>query len=196
MCQVSRVIFILTFCWAFSANLEAQQAAESRQSAAATPIPILQVASQADATLEQLREIEASLAADRTVGSVRDGLSHFTSEIEARIADDVGALKSNPSLLTLHQFKITWESFGGELSAWGGGPDPGWRNFRRGGGSSRRIIETLAVYPSLSGARQRAQRSFTAGPTSPRHHFAGATGGRCPSIRGFDPSESFIRREK
>lgn len=119
MCQVSRVIFILTFCWAFSANLEAQQAAESRQSAAATPIPILQVASQADATLEQLREIEASLAADRTVGSVRDGLSHFTSEIEARIADDVGALKSNPSLLTLHQFKITWESFGGELSAWG-----------------------------------------------------------------------------
>jgi potassium-dependent mechanosensitive channel len=119
MRRVGRVIFILTLCWAFSVDLEAQQAAESRQSGVATPIPTIRVASEADATLERLREIEAGLAADRTVAGVRDGLSHLTGEIDARIADDIAAVKSNTSLLMLHQLKITRQSFGGELSAWG-----------------------------------------------------------------------------
>jgi potassium efflux system protein len=118
MRPLSRVIFILIFCWAFS-RLEAQQPAESRPSATATPIPTMRVASEADATLEQLRETEASLAADGTVASVADSLSHLTGEIEARIADDSGACKSNPSLVMLHQLRLTWRSFGGELSAWG-----------------------------------------------------------------------------
>jgi hypothetical protein len=68
--------------------------------------------------MERLHETEASLAIDQTTTSVADSLSSVTSEIEARIDDDIELLRSNPSLPALHQLDLTWQSFGSELSEW------------------------------------------------------------------------------
>ena len=99
---------------------EAQEASASpvKPSSASTPIPVLKVASNAESAMESLHEIGAGLANDQTKTSVADDLSHLTSEIEARIADDVELLRSNPSLQMLYRLKLTWESFGNKLSAW------------------------------------------------------------------------------
>ena len=115
-----RVLF-LAFCWASSGNLaEAQQVSASpvKPSSMPRPIPVMKVASEAESAMESLHEISASLANDQTTTSVADDLSHLTSEIEARIGDDVELLRSNPPLLMLYQLKVTWQNFGDMVSAW------------------------------------------------------------------------------
>ena len=99
-----RVLF-LAFCWTSSGNLaEAQQVSASpvKPISTPTPIPVIEVASEAESAMESVREISASLANDQTTTSVADELSQLKSEIEARIVDDTGLLKSNPPLLTLY----------------------------------------------------------------------------------------------
>jgi small-conductance mechanosensitive channel len=78
----------------------------------------MKVASEAESGMESLHEISANLANDQTTTSVADDLSHLKSEIEARIVDDVGLLRSNPPLQMLYQLKLTWQSFGDMVSAW------------------------------------------------------------------------------
>ena len=116
-----QIVLFLTFCWASSGNMaEAQEASASpaKPSSAPTPIPVLKVASEAESAIESLHEIGASLANDQTTTSVADDLAHLTSEIEARIGDDVELLRSNPPFQMLFRLRLTWQSFGNKLSAW------------------------------------------------------------------------------
>jgi potassium-dependent mechanosensitive channel len=111
----------LTFCSACGRNAaEAQQASkpEVKPSPTSTPIPLIEIASKAQAALESFREIESGLSADQTTTSVADGLSHLTAEIEDEIGDDTQLLSSSPSLQMLYPLKVSWQSFGDKLSAW------------------------------------------------------------------------------
>jgi small-conductance mechanosensitive channel len=121
MRPVIRIALFLMFCCASSSHAaEARQAAgpEAKPSPASRPIPLIEIASKAQAALESLREIESGLFADQTTTSVTDGLSHLTAEIEAEIGDDTQLLSSNPSLNMLYPLKVSWQSFGDKLSAW------------------------------------------------------------------------------
>jgi len=121
MRPVIRIALFLMFCCASSSHAaEAQQAAgpEAKPSPASRPIPLIEIASKAQAALESLREIESGLSAEQTTRSVDDGLSHLTAEIEAEIGDDTQLLSSNPSLNMLYPLKVSWQSFGDKLSAW------------------------------------------------------------------------------
>src|SRR5262249_29898225 len=121
MSPVIRIALLLIFCCASSSNAaEAQQASgpEAKPTPASKPIPLIEIASKAQAALQSLREIESSLSADQTAISVADGLSHLTAEIEAEIGDDTQLLSSSPSLQMLYPLKVSWQSFGDKLSAW------------------------------------------------------------------------------
>ena len=111
----------LTFCCTCGRNAtEAQQASrpEVKPSPTSTPIPLIEIASKAQAAMESFREIESGLSADQTTTSVADGLSHLTAEIEAEIGDDTQLLSSSPSLQMLYPLKVSWQSFGDKLLAW------------------------------------------------------------------------------
>src|ERR1700751_318453 len=121
MSRVIRMALFLTFCSACGRNAaEAQQASkpEAKTSPTSTPIPLIEIASKAQAALESFREIESGLSADQTTTSVADGLSHLTAEIEDEIGDDTQLLSSSPSLQMLYPLKVSWQSFGDKLSAW------------------------------------------------------------------------------
>jgi hypothetical protein len=119
--RVIPIVLFFTFCWASSGNMaEAQQASvsQAKPSSAPTPIPVIKVASEAESAMEPLREIAASLASDQTTATVADGLSRLTSEIEARIVEDIGLLRSNPPLQMLYRLKLAWQNFGDKVAAW------------------------------------------------------------------------------
>lgn len=119
--RVIPIVLFFTFCWASSGNMaEAQQASvsQAKPSSAPTPIPVIKVASEAESAMEPLHEIAASLASDQTTATVADGLSRLTSEIEARIVEDIGLLRSNPPLQMLYRLKLTWQNFGDKVAAW------------------------------------------------------------------------------
>src|SRR6516165_6420289 len=121
MSPVIRIALFLIFCCASINNAaEAPQASgpEAKPSPASKPIPLIEIASKAQAALESLREIESGLFADQTTTSVTDGLSHLTAEIEAEIGDDTQLLSSNPSLNMLYGLKVSWQSFRDKLSVW------------------------------------------------------------------------------
>jgi hypothetical protein len=67
--------------------------------------------------MASLQEIDASLAESRSsAGVVASSLSDLTSEIDARIAEDMRLLTASSSLDMLHQVRITWQSFADDLS--------------------------------------------------------------------------------
>ncbi len=120
-CSVIRIVLFLTFCWASNgtmAEIQPSSAPQVKTSPAATPIPVIKVASEAESALESLREIDTSLSTDRTTTSVAEGLSELKSEIEARIVDDMGLLRSNPPVQMLYDLRLAWQSFSDKLSAW------------------------------------------------------------------------------
>ena len=83
-----------------------------------TPIPIADVALEAQSTLATLEEIEASVAKERSkTEAIGVSLSNLTSEIDPRLAEDTQLLKASPSLDLLYRMKLTWEDLGDNLSA-------------------------------------------------------------------------------
>jgi len=120
MSPVIRIALFLIFCCASINNAaEAPQASgpEAKPSPASRPIPLIEIASKAQAALESLREIESGSSADQTTTSIADDLSHLTPAIEAEIGDDTELLSSNPSLQMLYPLKVSWQSFDDKLSA-------------------------------------------------------------------------------
>ena len=68
--------------------------------------------------MTSLEEIDASVSRDQSsAGVIAGSLSNLTSEIDARIAEDMRLLTASPSLDVLYQLKSTWQNFGDNLSA-------------------------------------------------------------------------------
>jgi hypothetical protein len=158
--RVIRIVLFLAFCWASSGNMApAQQASASRvkPSSAPTPIPVIKVASEAESAIEPLHEIAASLASDQTAASVADGLSRLTSEIDIRIVEDIGLLRSNPPLQMLYRLKLTWQNFDDKVSAWN-------RELSRSGSS---LDEELARLDELDKIWQSTLQSVKQAGTPP-----------------------------
>ncbi|MFZ0504950.1 MAG: hypothetical protein WAM44_14620, partial [Chthoniobacterales bacterium] len=78
---------LIALCWGLSGPIGwAQQAGsmEPKPTAGPTPIPLSEIASQAESTLRSVQNLNSSLTADQITAIVEKRLSPLTREIELR----------------------------------------------------------------------------------------------------------------
>jgi hypothetical protein len=124
MRRVIRIGLFITFCWILSGNTAGAQqssAATSKPSPTnpdPTPIPLSEIASQAQSATESLRDIEASLSADQITTTVEKRLPHLTKEIDLRTAENAKLLAASLPLELLHRLEVVLETLRDELATW------------------------------------------------------------------------------
>ena len=114
------VLLIILVLVSSGGTATSQQASGSpaKPTPAPTPIPLAKVPLEAQSALTSLQEIDGNVSADQSsADGIARTLSDLTSEIDARIADDMRLLTTSPSLDMLYRLKLTWERFGVRLSA-------------------------------------------------------------------------------
>jgi hypothetical protein len=85
---------------------------------APTPFSLAEIPLQAQSALASLQEIDDAVSRDQSSADGTAGtLLGLTSEIDSRIDDDSKLLTTSPTLEMLYRFKLTWQNFGGGLSA-------------------------------------------------------------------------------
>jgi potassium efflux system protein len=100
---------------------EQASASPEKPNPSPTPIPLTTVAVESQSAIASLQEIDTSLAEGQSsAGVIVGSLSDLTSEIDARIAEDMRLLKASPSLDMLHRLRSTWQSFADDLSTLAG----------------------------------------------------------------------------
>jgi potassium-dependent mechanosensitive channel len=83
-----------------------------------TPVPLIAVAVEAQSAMMSLQAIDVNLAGGNSrVDAIDRSLANLTSEIDARIAEDMRLLAASPSLDQLHRLRSTWQNFDDNLSA-------------------------------------------------------------------------------
>jgi potassium-dependent mechanosensitive channel len=119
--RVSRLVLLLIlalFSSGSTASGEQASASPVKPNPASTPIPLTKVPLEAQSAMTSLEEVDASVSRDQSsAGEIAGSLSNLTSEIDARIAEDMRLLTASPSLDVLYQLKSTWQNFGDDLSA-------------------------------------------------------------------------------
>ena len=110
MRRAIRFGLFVTLCWFLGENgSEAQQPSVAKPSptsaadAAPTPIPLSDIDSQAHSAMESLREVEASLTAERITTAVEERLPLLAEEIALRTAENAKLLAASPALDLLHR---------------------------------------------------------------------------------------------
>ncbi len=83
---------------------------------APTPIPLVEVATQVESTLGNLRDIETQFTANQIPTTVDKELPLLTREIDARFDDSTEILTMSPSLETLRDLEANWQKLGETLS--------------------------------------------------------------------------------
>jgi potassium-dependent mechanosensitive channel len=107
---------VIAFCL-LSACVLAAEPQPSASPAQPTPIPLTNIASEAQSTLTTVQEMNANaLRVQASTAATTASLSNLTSEIDPRIAEDTRLLWASPSLDVLYRMKLTWQDFGHNLS--------------------------------------------------------------------------------
>jgi potassium-dependent mechanosensitive channel len=121
MRRVSRLVLLLILAWFSSGGTapgEQASTSPAKPNPAPTPIPLTTVPVEALSAMATLQEIDASVSrVQSSAGIIAGSLSNLTSEIDARIAEDMRLLAASPSLDLLYQLKSTWQNFADNLSA-------------------------------------------------------------------------------
>jgi potassium-dependent mechanosensitive channel len=121
VCPVNRLVLLLLLALTSSLGpARAEQASPSpnKPNPAPTPIPLTTVALEAQSAMMSLQAIHANVTADKSrVNLIDRTLPDLTSEIDARIAEDMRLLTASPSLDMLHRVRSTWQGFDDNLSA-------------------------------------------------------------------------------
>lgn len=99
-------VLSLMFC-ATAAGQELATAPASRPAATApaSPIPLGEVTSQADAAGAMVRSVETELASDHAASGIVAGLPGLAGEVDARAEETSKALAAAPSLATLRRLE-------------------------------------------------------------------------------------------
>ena len=124
MRRVVRIGLFITFCWVLSGNTAAAQQSSAEPSKPGptdpvpTPIPLAEVASQAQSAMESLRDIKDSLSTDQTIATVEKRLPQLTKEIDLRTAYHVKLLAASLPLESLYRMERTLQMYRDELSTW------------------------------------------------------------------------------
>jgi potassium efflux system protein len=83
----------------------------------ATPIPLADVVSQAQAVTTKLQNDQASLATDPITPIVTENLPLLVRQIDEQSSEDARLLQSSPSLSNLQSSQATWQSFADSLTS-------------------------------------------------------------------------------
>jgi potassium-dependent mechanosensitive channel len=118
MCRVRRLVLPLILILVFDGGTAlGEPASELPEKPTPTPVPIIEVAVQAQSAMMSRQVIDANLAADKSnVDVIERTLGNLTSEIDARIAEDMRLVAARPSLDALHRLSNTWQNFDDNLS--------------------------------------------------------------------------------
>ncbi|MBV9671385.1 MAG: hypothetical protein JO076_00985, partial [Verrucomicrobia bacterium] len=124
---MSRVVWtglLVISYWFLSANsVAAQQSAPAQSkpstpSVAPTPIPLSEVAAQAESALDSLRNIQQSLSADQRITRAQKSLTRLERELILRANENEKFLSAGVPLEFLRRLEIVAKTFSDELAHW------------------------------------------------------------------------------
>jgi potassium-dependent mechanosensitive channel len=112
---------VILCCWfSAGATARAQQYSmlDSKPGSTPTPIPIPEIASQADSTFRTVQSIETTLSTDQITATIERRLPALTSEIELRGAEMAKFLVGIVPLELLHNMDLVLQTYRNQLSSW------------------------------------------------------------------------------
>ncbi|HTD17611.1 MAG TPA: mechanosensitive ion channel domain-containing protein [Chthoniobacterales bacterium] len=112
---------VILCCWfSAGATARAQQYSmlDSKPGSAPTPIPIPEIASQADSTFRSVQSIETTLSTDQITATIERRLPALTSEIELRGTEMAKFLGGIVPLELLHNMDLVLQTYRNQLSSW------------------------------------------------------------------------------
>jgi potassium efflux system protein len=118
--QICVVVFV-AFCWGLSGQVaRAQQpgSIEPKPSAAPTPIPLSEIAAEAESTFRSVQNIQTALSTDQVTATVERNLPALTDEIELRGTEMAKFLGGVVPLEMLYSMEIVLQNYGDHLSSW------------------------------------------------------------------------------
>lgn len=118
--QICFAVFV-AFCWGLSEHIaEAHQpgSTEPKPSAVPTPIPLAEIASQAESTFRSVQNIETTLSTDQVTATVERHLPGLTDEIELRGTEMAKFLTGIVPLELLYSMEIVLQNYRDQLSSW------------------------------------------------------------------------------
>ena len=83
-----------------------------------TPVPLAELATQAELASAVLRDIEAELTAEQRILSANGDLPALLREIDARLSEGPKVLGAGPSLESVRELAEAWHKLNEKLSAW------------------------------------------------------------------------------
>ena len=116
-----RIGLWIVLCWGLSAAIAGAQLfspVASKPSAAPTPIPFSEIASQEESTLGSVQSIEGTLSADQISTIVEKRLPPLRHEIELRAGEMAKFLAGRLPLELLYSMEIVLQTYRDQLSSW------------------------------------------------------------------------------
>jgi hypothetical protein len=118
--QTCMAVFV-ALCFGLSGHIgRAQQAAstEPKASPVPTPIPLSEIASQAESTFRSVQNIETTLSTNQVTPTVERRLPDLTGEIELRGTEMAKYLTGIVPLELLNSMEIILQKYRDQLSSW------------------------------------------------------------------------------
>ena len=118
--QICVAVFV-AFCCGLSGHIgRAQQFAstEPKASAVPTPIPLSEIASQAESTFRSVQNVETTLSTDQVTATVERRLPALTNEIDLRGTEMAKYLTGIVPLELLYSMEIVLQKYRDQLSRW------------------------------------------------------------------------------
>ena len=111
----------VALCWGFSGHIgRAKQTGptEPKPSAGPTPIPLSEIASQAESTFRSVQNIETTLSTDQVTATIEQRLPPLTEEIELRGTEMAKFLRDVVPLELLYSMELVLQKYRDQLSSW------------------------------------------------------------------------------
>jgi potassium-dependent mechanosensitive channel len=118
--QICAALFV-AFCWGLSGHIvRAQQSGstEAKASPVPTPIPLSEIASQAESTFRSVQNIETTLSTNQVTATVERRLPALTNEIAWRGTEMAKYLTGIVPLELLNSMEIVLQKYRDQLSSW------------------------------------------------------------------------------
>jgi potassium-dependent mechanosensitive channel len=120
--RVFRIFLFVTFCWVLTGNRAGAQQTSATPSKPSptnpvpTPIPLSEIAGQAESANDSLRGIENSLSTDKSTATAETRVPELTDEIDLRTAEMDKLLEASLPLEFVHRMELVAQSLHDGLS--------------------------------------------------------------------------------
>jgi potassium-dependent mechanosensitive channel len=119
--RIALLFASFAFCEGLGGSIVAAQhipSAEAKPNAAPTPIPLSEIASQAESTYRSVQSIETTLSTDQVTAAVERRLQPLTNEIDLRGTEMAKFLTGIVPLELLYSMEMVLQKYRDQLSSW------------------------------------------------------------------------------